>query len=178
MMKIRLLRGTAVLMAAGLAACLSSLPAAAKAKSASVPAGITLTKSGLVTDKDTLAKAMEEAAAGSSTSKSSKADQTVLNSLTVLDADDLYYTRKDAGTCLIVTEASGSVRFHNVKIGDPRSIVEGKLGAAFSLTYAAKDTAGIDLYQDAEDDSCILWFQYGADDTVRAIVYQKDPAKQ
>ncbi len=96
----------------------------------------------------------------------------------MLDADDLYYTRKDAGTCLIVTEASGSVRFHNVKIGDPRSIVEGKLGAAFSLTFAAKDTAGIDLYQDAEDDSCILWFQYGADDTVRAIVYQKDPAKQ
>lgn len=172
----------AVRLAAGiLTACIAfgaqGTTAFAKAKSASVPDGVTLTKDGLVTDMDTLTQAMEDAQAGT-TDNLSDEEQAVISSVTVLDADDLYYTREDAGTSLIVTAASGSVRFHNTKIGDPRSIVEAKLGTAFTKVYSAPDAGGIDLYQDNEDTSCILWFQFDANDTVTAIVYQKDPSQQ
>lgn len=179
MRKIALRRGGALLLSAALLFSTNSLAVSAKAKSASVPPGITLTKKGLVTDQKTLQQAMEQKASGSSaagTSKASQAQKEVLYSLTVLDADDLYYTRNEGALPLVVTAASGAVRFHNVKVGDPRSIAMGKLGEAFVLAASAENAGGIDFYQDAENPAYLLWIQYAADDTVQALVYQKNPA--
>lgn len=179
MQRIPFKRGAALLLAAALLVAQNSLAASAKAKTAPVPPGVTLTKKGLVTDQETLNKAMEQAAFGgsSSSSKTSKVDETVLRSLTVLDADDLYYTRTEGQLPLVVTADSGAVRFHNVKVGDPRSIVAGKLGEAFVLAASAEKAGGVDFYQDAEDTAYLLWIQYDADDNVQSLVFQRDPAQ-
>ncbi|MGN1023574.1 MAG: hypothetical protein ACI4OJ_08750 [Lachnospiraceae bacterium] len=179
MQKFRFQRAGAFLLTAALLFSQDALAVSAKAKTAPVPPGVTLTKTGLVTDQKTLSQAMKQAASGgsSSSSKTSKVDETVLRSLTVLDADDLYYTRTEGQLPLVVTADSGAVRFHNVKVGDPRSIVEGKLGEAFTLAASSEKAGGVDFYQDAENTAYLLWIQYDANDNVQSLVFQRDPAQ-
>lgn len=175
-----------------------SLQAQAKARIARAPAGVSVTKDGLVVDETaagtgtgvagTTGTAGESntgagnGANGSSAAGATEAGmaaaaaaagQTVVNGLplnvTVLDADDFYYARSAAP--VIITQAGQ--RFHNVRVQDPQALVQAKLGTAFQKIELNNGNNTLELYQDVQDGTYYLWVQYDANLLVQFLVYQQ-----
>lgn len=137
------------------------LRADARARIASAPAGVIVTSTGLEYDEVQLPPG------GTLIGDVKALDQTVL------DVDDEYYSRYAQPDPFVIAEQG--VRFHNVKLGDPKAIVKAKLGSAFEEITPPYPVNGVEIYNDALDATHLLWIQYAADDTVLFMVYQAYP---
>lgn len=168
------------LLAVVVAAALWGGGAQARARVAAQPAGVTVTKDGLVVDANAGTQTSSGTGAGQARAAAAGSGQDsytgtqalaagVPLTLTVLDADDLYYTR---GTQPLIIAQAGQ-RFHNVHVLDPRALVEPKLGSAFQKIPLDKEHQALELYQDLSDGTWFLWVQYDTSDQVQFLIYQQ-----